>query len=98
MDEGTETLESLIKNIKRGLIVGGFSGGRPSINGDFSGVAKNSFFIEDGVVKGAVNETMISGNILDMLNNVIGITEERISDGESVLPYLAVGGIAISGK
>lgn len=98
MNAGDMSLDEMIKNTKRGLIVGGFSGGHPSISGDFSGVAKNSFYIEDGEIKGAVNETMINGNLLEMLNNVEGISEERVKDGSSVLPYLAVGGVVISGK
>ncbi len=98
MKEGDISLSEIIKNTKRGLIVGGFSGGHPSVSGDFSGVAKNSFYIEDGEIKGAVNETMINGNLFDMLKNVEGISKERVKDGSSVLPYLAVGSIVISGK
>ncbi len=98
MKEGDITLSEIIKNTKRGLIVGGFSGGHPSVSGDFSGVAKNSFYIEEGEIKGAVNETMINGNLFDMLRNVEGISKERVKDGSSVLPYLAVGSIVISGR
>ncbi len=98
MNRGDMSLDEIIKNTKRGLIVGGFSGGRPSVSGDFSGVAKNSFYIENGEIKGAVNETMINGNLFDMLKNVEGVSKERVKDGSSVLPYLALGGIVISGK
>ncbi len=98
MNAGDMSLDEMIKNTKRGLIVGGFSGGQPSVSGDFSGVAKNSFYIEDGKIKGAVNETMINGNLFEMLKNVEGISKERVKDGSSVLPYLALGGIVISGK
>ncbi len=98
MNRGDMFLDEIIKNTKRGLIVGGFSGGRPSVSGDFSGVAKNSFYIENGEIKGAVNETMINGNLFEMLRNVEGVSKERVKDGSSVLPYLALGGIVISGK
>lgn len=97
--EGGDTpYEELVKGIKRGLIVGRFSGGRPSINGDFSGVAKNSFLIEDGRVTGAVSETMISGNIAQMLLNIVDISRETVADGSDVLPYIAFDKIVISGK
>ncbi len=98
MDGGDESLESLIRKTERGLIIGGFSGGEPSVNGDFSGVAKSSFYIENGEIKGAVNETMVNGNLYSILNSIRGITEERVSDGYSILPYLAAGGIVISSK
>ena len=98
MEKGDRTLEEIIASVSRGLIVGGFSGGQPSVSGDFSGVAKNSFYIEDGRIRGAVNETMINGNLLEMLKNVSAVSSERISNGSTVLPYLAVNHLVISSK
>ena len=98
MEGGDTSYADMIKNIKKGIIVGRFSGGNPGTNGDFSGVAKNSFLIEDGEIKGAVTETMINGNLADMLKNIVSISRETVADGTTVLPYLAVGGIVISGK
>ncbi|MBD5459614.1 MAG: TldD/PmbA family protein [Lachnospiraceae bacterium] len=98
VESGDTPCEDIIKNIKRGLVVGRFSGGEPGINGDFSGVAKNSFLIEDGQIKGAVSETMINGNLADLLNNLVAISEETVEDGTSVLPYMAFDKVVISGK
>ncbi len=95
---GDKPLSEIIKGIDRGILVGRFSGGDPGVNGDFSGVAKNSFFIENGKIAGAASETMISGNLADMLNNLVDISAETVADGISVLPYAAFGGITISGK
>lgn len=97
--EGGDTpYEEMVGGIQKGLIVGRFSGGQPSINGEFSGVAKNSFLIEDGIVKGAVSETMINGNLAKLLNSLVAISEETVEDGSSVLPYMAFDGVVISGK
>lgn len=98
MEGGDIPYDELIKGIKRGLIVGRFSGGQPGINGEFSGVAKNSFLIEDGTVKGAVSETMINGNLAKLLNSLVAISKETVEDGSSVLPYAAFDGVVISGK
>lgn len=98
MREGDLSLDEIIAKTKRGLLVGGFSGGMPAVNGDFSGVAKNSFYIEDGIILGAVTETMINGNIIEMLSAVNDVSSERVSDGSTILPYLSVGGIVISSK
>ena len=98
IEGGATPYEELLKGIKKGLIVGRFSGGRPGNNGDFSGVAKSSFLIEDGKITGAVSETMISGNLAEMLMNVVDISKETIADGTGVLPYIAFDGIVISGK
>jgi PmbA protein len=95
---GDTSLEELYKKVGRGLCLNRFSGGSPSPNGDFSGVAKNSFLIEDGKLTDAVSETMVSGNLLEMLGNIIGISRETAADGGTVLPWILFGGVTISGK
>lgn len=95
---GDMPLEQMIQGIENGILVGRFSGGRPSSNGDFSGVAKNSFLIQNGKITHALSETMISGNLADMLKNVVAVSRETVCDGTSVLPYIAFRGITISGK
>ena len=95
---GERSLADLIASIERGIIVGRFSGGEPSSNGDFSGVAKNSFLIENGKVTKALSETMISGNLADMMIHLHGLSKETVSDGMCVLPYAAFCGITVSGK
>lgn len=95
---GEKKIDNIISSIKKGVIVGRFSGGEPSPSGDFSGVAKNSFLIENGMITKALSETMISGNLADMMKNVYAISDDQICDGSSVLPYAAFSGITISGK
>lgn len=95
---GKTPLEDMIASVKHGLLVARFSGGEPSVNGDFSGVAKNSFIIEDGKITGAAAETMIAGNLADMLMNILDISAETVEDGLSVKPYISFGGVTISGK
>ena len=75
-----------------------FSGGTPNNNGDFSGVAKNSYYIEDGKIKYPVIETMISANLVEMFKNIVAVSAERINFGNALLPWMLVSGITISGK
>lgn len=98
VDAGDTPLDDIIKGIERGIVVGRFSGGEPAGNGDFSGVAKNSFLIENGKITTALSETMINGNLADMLMNIRAISKERVCDGSTVLPWVAFDGITISGK
>ena len=70
--------------------------GNPASNGDFSGVIKNSFEIENGAISGALSETMISGNVAQMLRDVIGVSRERLDSGALVLPSLLIGGLHFS--
>ena len=95
---GRSSLEKMIAGVKKGLIVGGFSGGHPSTNGEFSGVAKNSYYIENGKIKGAVSEVMINGNLGKALMNIRDISSECVLDGGIVVPYVLVDKIVVSGK
>ena len=98
MEPGDTSFADMIASVEKGLIVGGFSGGQPGANGEFSGVAKNSFYVENGRIVGAVTETMINGNLENVFKNVIAVSREQVCDGSSVLPWLSCGGIVISGK
>lgn len=98
IESGNVSLSEMKKRVKKGLWVGRISGGSPASNGDFSAVAKNSFLIEDGALKQAVSETMINGNLKDMLMNISAISREQAEDGQSVLPFAAIEGLVISGK
>ncbi|MBQ6425431.1 MAG: TldD/PmbA family protein, partial [Clostridia bacterium] len=98
MAPGDKTLDEIVSSIEKGILVGRFSGGQPSSNGDFSGVAKNSFLIENGKIGPALSETMISGNLADMLFRLRDVSSELVEDGMSVLPYAAFDGITVSGK
>ena len=95
---GDKSIDEIVASIDRGILVGRFSGGKPSSNGDFSGVAKNSFLIENGKIGPALSETMISGNMADMLLHLNAVSQEQVADGMTVLPYMAFDGITISGK
>lgn len=96
IESGDESLQEIIKNTKKGILLGRFSGGNPANNGDFNGVAKNSFYIENGEIKYALSETMISSNLYDMFNNIEVISKETVNSGSSILPWIKVNGVNIS--
>lgn len=98
VEGGDVSLKEIIKKVDRGIVIGRFSGGNPSSSGEFSGVAKNSYYVENGEIKYPINETMISGNLLDIFKNIKEISNERIDFGRAVLPWVCTFGITISGK
>jgi PmbA protein len=93
---GTTPLDALLAGVSRGALVDRLSMGRPSANGDFSGVIKNSFAVRDGEVGHALSETMISGNVAQMLRDVSAVSVQRIDMGDTVLPWLRVEGLHFS--
>ena len=97
MIEGSNSsFENMIKDVKKGVLLCRFSGGSPSDNGDFSGVAKNSYYIENGKIMYPIIETMISGNIAQMFLNIRNISHEKVDFGDCILPWITFDGITIS--
>lgn len=96
MAAGDTPRAELIGQVARGAVVGRLSMGLPAPNGDFSGVIKNSFRIDGGAVGPALAETMISGNIARMLQDVQAVSRERLDTGATVLPWLRIGGLHFS--
>ncbi|MBQ1553093.1 MAG: TldD/PmbA family protein [Clostridia bacterium] len=93
---GETPLEDLIKGVDRGIYICRFSGGEPSVAGDISGVAKNSFLIENGRIARPLCETMVSFNIAEMVMNILDISKETVCDGSSVLPWVLADGVTVS--
>jgi len=97
VDAGKTPYEDMVRSVKRGLLVCRFSGGNPTSSGDLSGVAKNSYYIEDGEIKFPVNETMIAGNLRTMFSSIGAVSKERTDFGSTILPSVLVNGVRITG-
>lgn len=97
LEPGAHSLDQMIAQVERGILVGRFSGGDPAANGDISGVAKNSYLIENGKVVGPISEAMLSGNLFTMMNSVFGLSKEVLDDGSSRMPYVGVDQVTVSG-
>jgi len=95
---GDVALADMIKGVDKGILLNRFSGASPSPSGDVSGVAKNSFLIENGKVTDALSETMVSFNIVDIIADIVAISKEQATNGSSILPWCCFDGITISGK
>ncbi len=96
VDAGQTALATMIKDVKRGVLLTRFSGGRPNEKGDFSGIAKNSYYIDNGEIQFPLSETMISGNMAQLLRNIVAISAERADFGSAIYPWVRVTGIGIS--
>lgn len=88
LNEGSKSIDDLVKEVDRGLLVGRFSGNVEAASGFFSGTVKQSVYIESGELKFAVEETMISGNVFQLLNKIILGRPLRTIGGVRVPPVL----------
>ena len=95
---GDRSIADIIAGTRRGIILSRFSGGQPNNNLDFSGIAKNSFYIEDGKIRHALSETMVNGNFQELLKSITDVSRETVNFGDHVYPYLAASGVTISAK
>ncbi len=98
LDPGDTSHQEMVASVDRGVLLCRFSGGSPSAAGDFSGVAKNSYLIEEGEIRYPVKEMMISGSIRDLLRNIRAISAERVNMGYCLYPWVRAGGLTIFGR
>ena len=93
---GSASDEELLRELKDGLWVGRFSGNVDEVSGDFSGVAKGSFLVEKGKRTAPVKETLIAGNVFDMLQRVLAVGRERHRVMATLCPWVLVDGVDVT--
>lgn len=96
-ENGKHSLDSIIEEIRKGIMISRFSGNINPINGDFSGVVKGGHLIENGSITSPVKEVMVAGNVFDALKKIASISRERKKIFDSFLPYISVDGISFTG-
>lgn len=96
-EEGTQTLEDMIREVDEGGVVGRFSGNIAEASGDFSGSVKQGFYIKKGEIQFPLARTMIAGNVYQLLPHIssIGKPRQATFDG-TYIPPLRVEGVAVS--
>jgi PmbA protein len=95
-NEGDVSFENMLNEVRRGILVTRFSGNVNPVSGDYSGVVKGGHLIVGGEKKHSLKETLIAGNIFDLLLNISGISRERDKVFNYLLPYLRVEDISIT--
>jgi PmbA protein len=90
------SVDTLVSEIDKGLIISRFSGNVDPVNGDFSGVVKGGRLVMAGTIKHAVKEVMVAGNIFEALRQLNGISRERKVIYDSILPYMRFDGVSFT--
>jgi len=89
--------EKLFSMISDGLMVKRFSGNSDPTSGQFSGIAKNSHWISGGQIAYPVHEVMISGNMFDLIREILAIASSTHHIyGGGVAPYILVDGVSVT--
>ncbi len=76
VSRGEKPKEELIEEVDKGILINRFSGNIDPVSGDISGAVKGGHMIENGERKYPVRETMVSGNVFEMMKSITGISKE----------------------
>jgi PmbA protein len=93
---GKSNFDSLVSEMKKGIIISRFSGNVNPVNGDFSGVVKGGKLVENGNVLYPVRDVMVAGNVFEALKNLNGVSRERKVIFDSILPYMRFGNVSFT--
>jgi PmbA protein len=91
------SLEDLIRQLDKGIIVDQILGGGADISGDFSINVDLGYQVENGQVIGRVKDTMIAGNVYTVLKQVVALGNDFIWNGSCYTPSLIVEGLSVVG-
>jgi PmbA protein len=97
IEPGSESWLDIVADIKKGVLVNRFSGFPQMISGDFSGIVKGGWLIENGELVKPVIETMIAGNIFELLKKISRVSKERKRLLNYIMPYVRIDDVSVTG-
>ena len=90
------SVDTLVSEIDKGIIISRFSGNVNPVNGDFSGVVKGGQLVMNGSIEYPVKEVMVAGNVFEAMRRLNGVSKERKVIYDSILPYMRFDGISFT--
>jgi PmbA protein len=94
---GNFSLDEMISGIDRGILATRFSGNTDPVSGDFSGSVKGGRMIRGGRLAEPLCGTMIAGNTFELLKSITAISREHERMFGSVVPYMTIEGVSVTG-
>lgn len=101
VNEGDTTLDEMIAGMDEGLIVERLLGAGQGnvLGGDFNANILLGYKVEKGRVVGRVKDTMVTGNVYRILNDLIAVgSEGRWLGGGLYTPAIACANVAVASK
>jgi PmbA protein len=98
---GEATFEDLLQDIQEGLVIEQLMGAEQGniLGGDFSGNVLLGYKVEKGRIVGRVKDTMLSGNIYQLLKDGISLGKQRKWVGGGVYaPHLYCPSVPVASK
>ncbi|MDD5094078.1 MAG: TldD/PmbA family protein [Dehalococcoidia bacterium] len=101
IDEGKVSFVDLLADIKEGLVIEELMGATQgnTLGGDFSGNVLLGYKVENGRIVGRVKNTMVSGNVYELLKEGIAIgNDSRWLGGSIRTPSIFCPSVAVAAK
>jgi len=98
---GDVPFQAMVEDMKEGLIVEQLMGADQGniLGGDFGGNVLLGYKVEHGEIVGRVKDTMIAGNVYQVLKELLGIGQEtRWVGGILQTPHLYCSGVSVATK
>jgi PmbA protein len=101
LEKGDVSFQAMLEDMKEGLIVEEVIGAEQGnlLGGDFGGNVLLGYKVENGEVVGRVKDTMIAGNVYQVLRELLGLGQEsRWVGGILQTPHLYCSGVSVTTK
>lgn len=98
---GNTTFDDMVNDIKEGLIIEWLMGAAQGniLGGDFSGNVLLGYKVENGKIVGRVKDTMVSGNIYQLLKQIVAIgSEAKWVGGFLNTPHIYCPSLSVAAK
>ncbi|MBN2462193.1 MAG: TldD/PmbA family protein, partial [Dehalococcoidia bacterium] len=98
---GDTSFEDMVRDIKEGLVVEFLIGAEQGnvLNGDFSGNVLLGYKVDGGEITGRVKDTMVYGNVYQVLKQIEAIGQEsRWVEGFLLTPCLYCTSLSVATK
>jgi len=83
---GNTTFEEMVNDVKEGLVIEYLMGAAQGniLSGDFSGNVLLGYKIKSGKIVGRVKDTMVSGNVYQLLKEITAVGSDAKWEGDSI--------------
>ncbi len=98
---GNTTFDEMVQDMKEGLIIEWLMGAEQGniLGGDFSGNVLLGYKVENGKIIGRVKDTMVSGNVYQILKQITAVgSEARWVEGLVNTPHLYCPSLSVASK
>ncbi|MDJ0728948.1 MAG: TldD/PmbA family protein [Crocosphaera sp.] len=96
VEPGNSNFEQLVQQLDNGIIVEQILGGGADISGDFSINVDLGYGVKNGVIMGRVKDTMVTGNVYQVLKEIIALGDDSRWIDSCLTPSLLVEGLSVN--